>query len=337
MPRCAPHLVASLVFALALLAAVAGCATGAPPPADGPAGDPDPAFAAALDRAVAGEWGYLRIDAGCRDEALGWHSTVLYGSGVGIVDEARQFSVDRERLRALLARFREVGFASLPATLGGVKKVDPEEVPTTAIQEPDGGGAKVLQAICSLGLRIDGEARRVQQLDRGERHAPMLALCEEILVLGAARGADGVGATSLDEGLRKLVAGELAAEALALTVNHRDAAGDGWLLTVDGGHAFVHPVTAGGGHGARRALGLDAAALGALATALLDARFGELPGNLYAEGYLDYRVELLGHEHAVLAQPFVGMTAETHGAAQRRLESAAAAAASLAERVLDAA
>jgi len=328
-----PVLVALLILGLAGCASTAPAPEPAAPPPDldltGP--PPDPEFAGVLDRAAGGDWDYLRIDAGCRAEPSGWDSTVLFGSGAGIFDEARTFRVERDRLIELLARFQEIGFASMPATIGGSRKAEPEGEPAAETQ----GAAAPLQAVCVLGLRVDGRVHRVQQLDRGERSAALVGLTEEILEVGA-EGEGGSTADSLADGLDLLARGELAPEALRLTVNHRDADGDGWLLTVDGAFAWAQPITAGDGYGEQRTRPLGAALVGRIARALQQADFGGLPGNLYDDGYVHVRVDLLGHEHEVLAQPFAGMSESTHPAAQQRFADAAVGARRLARWVLDA-
>lgn len=319
-----PVLLALLVLGLTACASTA-------PPAERTGPPPDPQLAGALDRAVGGDWDYLRIDAGCRAEPIGWDSTVLFGSGTGIFDDNRTFEIERPRLLALLARFQEIGFAAMPATIGGSGKSAPAAEPATETQ----GAATPLQAVCVLGLRLDDRVHRVQQLDRGERSAELVALTEEILELGA-ESTGGTSVDSLEDGLDRLARGELAPEALRLTVNHRDAAGDGWLLTVDGGFAWAQPLAAGDGYGAQHTRALGPFVVGRIATALQEADFGSLPGNLYDDGYVHVRVDLLGHEHEVLAQRFAGMSESTHPEAQKRFAEAAVGARRLARWVLDA-
>lgn len=265
----------------------------------GPAGAGDPGrvegLGTALERALATRTipPDFRAEVGCRQEGR-WRSALFFASGVGIWDERVQFALPPPRLLELLRAFAAADFSNLPPLFGEQRR-DP--------RTPQGQG---LREICRVALTLEGESKLVQQLERGEQSETLGALAEELLGAARAAAADGVRAASLTEGLEKLASGDLAPEALHLVLQRREgspAAGPARVLRLRGAEAAVEMLGQDGAVSSRQ---IPEALFRRLVDALLEARFVELPGNLYAPGYTDLLAEVLGHRHEVQAREFAG-------------------------------
>ena len=267
-------------------------------------------LAEALERALADGWGQLRMEAECRVEGRLPRAEV-FGNGVGIWNEERQFRLPREAVRSLLVAFREAGFALMLPSYGGEgDSVTPDAQPP--------------RLTCRVGLSLDGASRQVVQLQGGRQSAELRRLAERILDACRVKAAAGIGAVDLDEGLAKVATGVLAPEVLQVLVSRRPAGRPsadgawGWVLRVAGRTASIlgpgepgpEPVEAR----------LDDAEAAALARLLREEGVAGLPFNLYAEELTDLVVQVLGHEKKVQARRFAGMTRATHAEAQARFE-----------------
>jgi hypothetical protein len=328
-PSAARRLRLAAVAAGALFAA---CAAGPPPARTGaapaaPTAVSAPAAAAAASNPfdfalaaalAAGDWRDLRIETEC-STGEGYHNVRLWGSGVGVWDGARQFTLPRERVAAVLQAFRHARFGALRDSYG----------------EGAEGDAGV-QLECRVAAALGGARKQVLQL-AGEPRSPELAhLADEVVALCAAPGRDGVGAASLAEGLAKVARGELAAETLVVRVNRRESEAPeapGWLLQLDGLAAAARAYVPGGGLGPERTLLLPPAEAAALAGRLAEAGIDQLPGNLWADGYTDLEVAVLNRRVALQARRFDRADPAAHEEARERFTGALADLAGLAQRV----
>lgn len=285
-------------------------APGAEPAAEEPAADP---LDRALDRALeSGSWEDLRIDSECQDEEGRLRSVKLYGSGVGIWNDERQFDVPRERLLGALEALRRAGFASMRETHGG--------------RDDAKAG---LELICRVRVVLAGVEKQSYQLSRGRQSAELRDLAERLLAVGEDLGPSGVAAGSLEEGLDKIARGELAPEALTFQLQRQDedprSSEGGWILRVEGSRAqlsFHSPET---GWTDPRRVRLSPDELAGLARALLAARPEDLPGNLYSSWYQDLEIRVLNRKRSLQARRFANVTPETHGERQARFDRLIAA------------
>lgn len=280
-----------------------------------PEGPASPALSEALERALADGWGELRIEAECRVGGRLPRAEV-FGNGVGIWNEERQFSLPREEVRSLLVVFRDEGFASMRPSYGGKKDpVIPEAQPP--------------RLTCRVGLSLDGVSAQVVQLEGGRQSAELRRLAERILDECRAKGASGTGAVDLDDGLAKVASGALAPEVLQVLVSQRPEgrpSGDGaraWVLRVEGRAASILLPGERGPEPVERRL--DDAEAASLARLLREDGIARLPANLYAEELTDIVVRVLRHETTIQARRFAGLTRATHGEAQVRFERILAA------------
>ncbi len=288
-------------------------------PSEDPAGDP---LSRTLDAALArGTWEDLRVDAECQDEDFRLQAVKLFGTGVGIWNDERQFAVPRERLLGVLEALRRAGFGSMRESHGG----------------RDDAGKMGLELICRVRVVLDGVEKQSYQLAKGRQSAELRELAEQILAVGEDLGPSGVAAASLEEGLDKVARGELAPEALTLQLQRqaedpRSPEG-GWILRIEDGKAqltFSSPET---GWTDPRRVRLSRDDLAGLARAVLEARPEDLPGNLYSSWYQDLEIRVLNHKRSLQARRFAGVTPETHGEKQERFDRLVAALEDLEKRL----
>lgn len=290
---------------IALVSLLLGSGFASPASAQGQSGR---SLSEAVERALADGWGELQIEAECRVEGRLPRAEV-FGDGVGIWNEEKQFRVPREEVRSLLVAFRDAGFTSMPPSYGG--KNDPV---SPKAQPP--------RLTCRVRLSLDGVSGQVVQLEGGRQSAELRRLAERILDECRAKGASGIGAVDLDDGLDKVANGVLAPEVLQVLVSQRPEgrpSGDGargWVLRVEGRTASI--VLSGEPPPAEARLDHSEAA--SLARLLREGGIARLPPNLYAEELTDLVVRVLRHEKAIQARRFAGLTRTTHGEAQTRFE-----------------
>lgn len=287
----------------------------APHPATPAAGGAEASLALtqALDRALAEGWRELHLETECGTEA-GFQTTEVFGSGVGIWKRKTQFHLDRAEIRTLLQAFRESGFPSLRESYGGRR--DPV---VRENQSP--------RATCRVGLRLDGLRKHVIQLQHGRQSEELRRLAIRILEACEGPARSGRSAASLEDGLAKVAAGELAPETLQLLV-HRKVEGDrsnpgeaeGWLLRLDGRQATTRRHGLDTGYAEPIALELSGEDFTGLARLLREQGVHELPFNLHAEHYTELVVVVLNWRKTVEARPFAGMTHKTHGGKQERFD-----------------
>jgi hypothetical protein len=251
----------------------------------------------------------------------------VFGNGVAIWSRQKQFRLNRDQLRAQLEAFVELDFANLRESYGG--KGDPD---TAEGQAP--------RATCRIRLALDGVAKQVVQLQGGRQSRQLKELAHRILDSCREPARAGVTAADLNDGLAKIERGELASEALHVLahrkVDRRISGGveGSWILRVDGPAASTTLYKAEGGYTEPIVLKLAQEDLAKLALSLKDRAVGDLPGNLYAEHYTDFVVQVLKHEKRIQARPFAGMTAATHGEMQPRFDEIFRALQQLHQRVL---
>ena len=277
-----------------LLVALAGCA-GVPPPAASP-------LERALDQAVGrGSWQDLRIDTEC-ETAEGFRAATVYSSGVGVWNRERQLRLSRQEVVSLLREFQAARFPRLQETYGTGEELDAD-----------------VELKCSVRLELDGSARRVVQLSRGERSEALEHLAERILEVAEEAGRSGPGAPSLAAGLDAIARGELAPELLTLHVLRRGetaGAAPGWRFRLEDNRVTLER----DGEAPPQTFRLEPAEVAALAGRLAATRPEDLPANLWAPDYTDLQIAVLDHARSIQARQFAGMTPATHGEQQQRFD-----------------
>jgi hypothetical protein len=287
----------------------AGAVTGAAASASEDAADLQRALARAItDRAG---WDTLDLLVECRmDDKL--TSARVFGSGIGIWNDERQFRLDPDQIRSLLRALQSADFPRMEDTYGGAPR--PARPP---------GGAMVTIAICRVDLSLGGYDKRAVQLVRGEQSPALKELADDLLRICQAPASLGLTAASLREGLEKVSRGELAPETVRIVVHRKPRKKDdpsGFLLRIVGTRATTRAYEPIRGYRDPVVLDMPAPELRALAGELAARDPATWPSNLYAEEYTDLSIRVLNHEKAVQARPFAGLAPAAHGRQQEAFE-----------------
>ena len=293
--------------------------------AQAPAASATGIVAAAQQRLSSGTPDDIQLAAACGSDGP-YREVRVFGSGVGIWSRSVQFAVPRDVLAQLLRAFNEAGFENMAAVVGGSGE------PGALHRGP--------RIICQASLSVGTLSKEVVQLEKGTQSKSLWALATAILDLCEARAGSGVTASSLADGLARIVAGQLSPETLDLTIHHRpDRSGSrgssGWILRVDGGVASADDYGDAAASRRRLSLRLSASEVTDLVRALQRERVAELPGNVYFPDYTDVHIGVLNREHQVQARQFSGMTPETQARGGEQFERLLSAFTALHRRVVE--
>ena len=248
----------------------------------------------------------------------------IYGNGIGVWNKRAQLRLTRKDLLDLLESFEKSSFVRMPPQLGE--------------------GSDMLKLQGKVSLTIGRETQIVHQLATGDQSEEIANLAAEILDLAEARGKEGVSASSLSDGLKKLTAGKLAPEALQLTaVRRKEMPGeadssdpeDGWLLRVTGRRAEVQLFHRGRGYDPAREATLTEAEFRALLENLVRADLADLPQNAYAAQYTDVTVQVLDQVKDIAARRYADITPRSHGEKQKTFDRLYSELRQLTKRVLE--
>jgi hypothetical protein len=265
-------------------------------------------------------WGSLHLLAECREiDNPHLRSAVIYGSGVGIWEERRQFALDDEQISTLLGFLLEADLLDLQDLYGGSGNVDVEESEGPPAVE---GGVRI---ICRVDLDLGGYHKESAQRLKGEQSAELRALAERLLDYCEPLAKGGIGIQSLDDGLAKIAAGELAPETLRIMLHRKPepgarSEGSGFRLILDGMKVKFRGFTVGAGYGDEKTVAVDRSEIKSLAGQISSIGVQDLPANLYAGNYTDFWIEILDQRKAIQARQFADMAPSTNGYDQKRFD-----------------
>lgn len=286
-----------IVLGLMLVLAISGVGTSI-----GAQSDTDD-LTAALDAARAAKPPRYHLIVHRTDEA-GQRSVELFPSGVAIWNHRVQITVPTAVRASLLEILGERGFAGMAPSYGGKR---PPEVKDAA-----------LRVSCRVALEINGFEKSSVQLADGEQSAELAALADALLDRVEPLAAEGVTAGSLEDGLRKLAAGELASEAFQLRFLRLPRNGDGEILSIRNGVETRKAYTPGSSIGDETASELTADRLKAVVEALLEADIASLPVNLWSDEHVEVEAAVLGHRTTVIGRDFSRLASEKESDAGKR-------------------
>jgi len=237
---------------------------------------------------------------------------VVYGSGVGVWNQESQFVLSEGEHKELLRRTLAAGLYEMP------ERPRPEKEPRPA---PD---APVI--IRAVSVKVGDLERIVAQNDRVWTLPALEALVSELFKLCEKPASRGTGASSLTDGLGKIVRGKLAPETLQLVLNippvaagAKGPAEKGVLVVLDGG-ALTWTEQDAGRAGTAVPVPAGVERLRELARTLEEAGIEGFPVNLYRTRYVDLNARVLGRAKTVQARAFAGMDPTRHSVQQAALE-----------------
>jgi hypothetical protein len=238
-------------------------------------------------------------------------SARVYGNGVGIWNRRAQFRLSKVQVVAMLETLQNARFGSMPDRFGESEEDERNEGPR-------------LKGL--IAVRAGWVSKTVIQLIDGEQSQEFASLAEKLLAICEQPAQKGVEAASLNDGLKNLASGELAPEALQVTVQRRFAKPDaeageaGWILQLEGRRVLAEVLPAGKTILPDKLLILSDAEFHGLARLLADSRAGEIPINVYAPEYTDIQLTALRWSRAISGRRFLNLTPETHGEKQRSFD-----------------
>jgi hypothetical protein len=286
-------------------------------------------FRSALEDAVIDPAAHngLHLIAACQRGSQ-FRSMRIFDTGVAIWGGELQFRLTESEITGLLQQLLAADFASLPDQYGGTP-------------EPDRMQANSARSVvCSLSVAVAGAEKVVLQINRGEQSESFARLVNDLLDSCEEPAADGVGATTLVEGLEKVASGELDPAVFEL---HFQRLSDGaaseeleFILGIEGLTAGTRLRVPGGGYAEPSQLELTAAEVSELAWQLADNAPGRFPQNIWAPSYRELSIRVLNQELSLVARPYKGVDQETHGELQQDFDATIDLLESLHERVLEA-
>ena len=302
LSRCARVLVASSLFALVSFSSGAAC------------GDE---LATTLRKRVEEVLEGERPLSEVRLEVVGGRpnrqSLVVYGSGVGVWNQERQFDLAPALHKELLRR----------TVLAGLYEMSERPKPERNVERSP--NAPVI--VRAVSVRVGELERTVAQNDRVGTFQALETLVAELFLLCEKPASGGTGAATLTEGLRKIADGKLAPETLQLVLNippvaasATQKAANGVVVVLDGG-VVTRTEQAPGSAGVAVTVPASADRLRSLVNVLARSGIETFPGNLYRERYVDLNARVLSRARVVQARKFAGMDPAKHRAQQEALEN----------------
>lgn len=269
-----------------------------------------------------GSWAELHLAVECQSEG-GMRSLEVFGNGVAVWANRRQFDLPVADVAHLLSLLEEADFVGMEDQYGGGSEEDSATMIT-----------------CRVQLELNGMKKESVQLFKGEQSAEFRDLADSVLDSCADRGEAGVSAADLREGLEKVAAGELAPEVLTVMLHRKPddrsagAGARGFLLRLAGPRVVTRAYGPAAGYGEPLALELDPGEVEDLARSLADGDPASLPANLWAEHYTDLSIQVLNRRKAVQARQFARLTPTTHGRLQEAFDTLYATLEAIHERAL---
>jgi hypothetical protein len=242
----------------------------------------------------------LRVSVEQAAEGKG-EGVVLYGDGTAFWNDksyVRLPLADVDRVRAAV---EASGFKEMPAVFGAGRK----------------------RLARRVAVAAPGFEKAVVQLQTGDQSEALAGLAASVLDVVRTRLGEAISTRDLAGAAQLLSRRELPLQALALSYLRKPAAPSqepGFLLKIRDGRASVQPVH-GDRFGKAAEVPLPVEVPGQVASALVERDFARLPQNLYATGYAEVVVTVLGHRKAVLARQFAGMGPDEQSDARARFEA----------------
>lgn len=250
----------------------------------------------------------------------GMRTLAVYGDGTGIWDSQRQFKIAPDQMESLLQSLDQAKFAAMAEVYGGPEHKETEAPPKKPPQQ------FVVQVTCRMELDLAAHSKQVFQRAKGKQNKEFRKLAEGFFQLCEPLAKQGVGASSLSDGLNKLARKKLSPHSWQLMIHRQPSERSavqghlGFLLRIAGDTVTSQSYDPASGYTDPLRLKLSESEFEALAKRLAELDPGRLPANLYASDYTDLNIRLLNQRVAVQARQFSGMNASTHGERQKSFD-----------------
>jgi hypothetical protein len=225
---------------------------------------------------------------------------VVYGDGTGLWNHRLQFRVGPSALARMSELVEASRFRDMP--------------------EAFGQGRKWL--VRRVAVEAADLSKQVVQLRGGEESKDLRDLTDQLFAIVSPLAREGITAVSLQDGLRKVAAGELAPQTLRLIAHVKPSPGQGaagFLVRIEDGRVTRQEYREGA-YTDTRGLPLTAQALREVAGILADGDPATLPANVHSDVYRELVVQVLDRRKSVLARGYTGPAAPGQGESRERLE-----------------
>jgi len=260
-------------------------------------------LAAALEAASSAKSPRYHLIVHRTDEA-GQRSFEVFPSGVAIWNHRAQIALPPTVRASLLEILRERQFAHMAPSYGGKRTPEVREA--------------ALRVSCRVALEFDGVEKSSVQLADGEQSAELAALADALLDRLEPLAAKGETADDLDDGLRKLAGGDLAAEVFRLRFVRLPEDGDGEILSMRDGLESRKAYSPGRRIGDETVSELNSDRLTAVVKVLLEADVASLPVNLWSAEHVELEVAVFGHRTVVIGRDFSRLASDKESDAGKR-------------------
>jgi hypothetical protein len=222
----------------------------------------------------------------------------IYGRGIGIWNGERQFALKSKQVREAIDLLIDAKFTEMPERFAveGEDEKDERQAPI-----------KLLRVVT---VSTGDISKTVLQDDRGPLSKTFESLVENLVALCRKPAAEGISASSLEDGLEKVAKGRLAPETLVINANapqirsFESQADQGWLLTLE--HAILSLRSQVLDEGVRKTgeRALPPREVEKLAAELLEAGAPEIPPNVNTTGYTQLTIRVLDQQVRTMARTY---------------------------------
>jgi len=220
----------------------------------------------------------------------------IYGRGIGIWNGERQFALKSKQVREAIDLLIDAKFTGMPERFAFEDEKDERQAP--------------IKLVRVVTVSTGDISKTVLQDDRGPLSKTFESLVKNLVALCREPAAEGISASSLEDGLEKVAKGRLAPETLVINANapqirsFESQAGQGWLLTLQ--HAILSLRSQILDEGVRE-IGerrLPPGEVEKLAAELLAAGAPDLPPNVNTSGYTQLSIRVLDQQVRTMARTY---------------------------------
>ena len=247
-----------------------------------------------------------RLTVACNSDK-GARNMEVFTDGVAQWDDRLELMLQPDERMQLLELLIQQSFSSLAAEYGGRAQTQIGEAP--------------LRRICVIDMHVDGVRKRSQQFMGGEQSEQLVKLAEALLdVIAPISQQRGIGADSLEDGLRKLLNGQLSEHAFKLRMLELPTDQIGSVLDIEGRMISYLPYAPGRTIGERYDIQYDSELIRLLQQTMLEAAIWAFPVNLWSEQQIELELRILQQHKSVSSRKFSGLQPDTLGQIQTRFD-----------------
>lgn len=222
----------------------------------------------------------------------------IYGRGLGIWNGEGQFTLKSKEVVAAIDLLLKEKYYEMPERF--------------AYDEKDADVDMPVKLIRVITVNVAGQSKTVIQDNKGPKSEAFAKLTADLVSVCRKPARTLVNATSLKDGLEKVVNGTLAPETLTVSVNApelrslQSQEGQGWQLSIKHASLTLTSVTIEHGVTTLVERALDEAEIKKVAREFLQDGVPDLPSTINTKGYTQLTVAVLNQKVRTMARTFAG-------------------------------